>query len=141
MFKILVAVDGSEHSWRTIDVALNIRKAPDTDITLIGIVENIPVIITTIAYSVAETYKDNVKNFASDFLEKASKYCQEKGVTVHTLIEHGQPADTICQVAEKGRFDLVVVGDSGFGKMGKFLLGSVSNRVAHHCNTSVLIVK
>ena len=44
----------------------------------------------------------------------------------------GDPAEQICEVAESGEVDLVVVGNKGLAGAKRFLLGSVPNRVAHY---------
>lgn len=52
----------------------------------------------------------------------------------------GTPADVLIQVAEEVDADLVVVGNRGMSGARRFVLGSVPNRVSHHCPTSLLIV-
>jgi nucleotide-binding universal stress UspA family protein len=49
-------------------------------------------------------------------------------------------ADALIQVAEEVNADLVVVGNRGMTGAKRFVLGSVPNKVAHHCPCSVLIV-
>ncbi len=49
-------------------------------------------------------------------------------------------ADALIQVAEEVNADLVVVGNRGMNGVARFVLGSVPNKVAHHCPCSVLIV-
>lgn len=49
-------------------------------------------------------------------------------------------ADALIAVAESVDADLVVVGNGGMTGMSRFVLGSVPNKVAHHCTCSVLIV-
>jgi len=49
-------------------------------------------------------------------------------------------ADALIRIAEKVDADLVVVGNRGMSGVTRFVLGSVPNKVAHHCPCSVLIV-
>ncbi|WP_064091777.1 universal stress protein [Rossellomorea aquimaris] len=53
----------------------------------------------------------------------------------------GSEAKRICEYAKENYVDLVVVGNSGKTGMKKWVLGSVSEKVAHSCESSVLIVK
>ena len=48
--------------------------------------------------------------------------------------------DAILQVAEKSDADLIVVGNRGMSGVRRFVLGSVPNRLSHHCASSLLIV-
>ena len=59
---------------------------------------------------------------------------------VEKVVEVGTPVETICsQAAERGA-DLIVVGARGMGKGGRWLLGSVSDRVVHHAGRPVTVV-
>jgi nucleotide-binding universal stress UspA family protein len=49
-------------------------------------------------------------------------------------------ADALIEVAREVNADLVVVGNRGMTGVTRFVLGSVPNKVAHHCPCSVLIV-
>lgn len=66
---------------------------------------------------------------------------QGAGAIAAGRIASGRPADTICQLAAAEEFDLVVVGSRGLGAVSSLLLGSVSDRITHHCPCSVLIVR
>jgi nucleotide-binding universal stress UspA family protein len=50
------------------------------------------------------------------------------------------PADGILEIAEAVGADLVVVGNRGMSGMKRLVLGSVPNKISHHCPCSVLIV-
>ncbi|CAN5209089.1 hypothetical protein BH20ACT24_BH20ACT24_03120 [soil metagenome] len=62
------------------------------------------------------------------------------GVTVRTRVVEGDPAEQICEAAERESADLIVVGNKGMSGPRRFL-GSVPNKVAHYSPTDVLIVK
>ncbi|MFA5785627.1 MAG: universal stress protein [Actinomycetota bacterium] len=63
-----------------------------------------------------------------------------KGVLLETMLEVGDPADRICQLAEEEGVDLIVTGNRGLGGAGRFSLGNVPDKVAHHAPCSALIV-
>jgi len=44
------------------------------------------------------------------------------------------------RVAEDSKADLLVVGNRGMSGARRFVLGSVPNKVSHHCPTNLLIV-
>ncbi|MGI0083807.1 MAG: universal stress protein [Nitrososphaerales archaeon] len=43
--------------------------------------------------------------------------------------------------AEKGEYDLIVVGSRGYGRLRSLFLGSVASSVADSSKTNVLIVR
>ncbi|MCA1056524.1 universal stress protein [Rossellomorea aquimaris] len=53
----------------------------------------------------------------------------------------GSEAKRICEYAKENNSDLVLVGNSGKSNLKKWVLGSVSEKVAHNCETSVMVVK
>ncbi|UCH72324.1 MAG: universal stress protein, partial [Thermoplasmatales archaeon] len=56
-------------------------------------------------------------------------------------VESGDPADEILLAAKKHEADIIIVGYKGYGKEGRFLLGSVTDKVVRHASTSVLVVR
>ncbi|HEY0839921.1 MAG TPA: universal stress protein, partial [Vulgatibacter sp.] len=59
---------------------------------------------------------------------------------VQKVIEYGPAADTIVDQAEARGADLIVVGARGMGAVGRFLVGSVSDRVVHLAKRNVTVV-
>ena len=53
----------------------------------------------------------------------------------------GPAADVIASTAEKGKFELVMMGSHGHGVLGSVVMGSVVTRVLARCQTPVLIVR
>ena len=78
---------------------------------------------------------------ATEVVDKARLAMEEKGAAVATRIHEGPPAPTIVEMARACRADLVAVGSRGLGAYKGFLLGSVSQYVAHHAHCSVLLAK
>src|SRR5438270_296696 len=50
-------------------------------------------------------------------------------------------ATALVEVADEGDYDLLVVGNKGMTGASRFFLGSVPNKVSHHVNRSLLIVR
>jgi nucleotide-binding universal stress UspA family protein len=58
-----------------------------------------------------------------------------KGINVKREVLEGEPARTIVDYANEGKFDLIVMPTHGYGPFRRFLLGSVTAKVLHdaHC--------
>jgi nucleotide-binding universal stress UspA family protein len=54
--------------------------------------------------------------------------------------EENSVAETIIAVADDVDADLVVTGSRGLGKLRSLLMGSVSDRLLHHCRRPTLVV-
>ncbi len=44
-------------------------------------------------------------------------------------------------LAEKGKFDLLMMGSHGHGVLGNLVMGSVTTKVMAHCDTPVLVIR
>jgi nucleotide-binding universal stress UspA family protein len=62
------------------------------------------------------------------------------GVSTQAHNVDGDPADMLLKVADTVHADLVVIGNRGMAGVKRLVLGSVPNKVSHHCSCSVLIV-
>lgn len=61
-------------------------------------------------------------------------------IKVRARKEAGDPAETICDVAEEEGADVIVVGNRGTHGKRRWFLGSVPNAVVQHSPCSVFIV-
>ena len=63
------------------------------------------------------------------------------GVGATFLVWTGEPGQSIVAAAEAERADLVVVGTRALDRVGRFLLGSVSDYVVNRSRCPVLIAR
>lgn len=117
--RILAATDGSPTATEAARKAFELAMLVKADVTLAYVGDPIVGAIT---------------------LERAAAGKPE-GVHVDPWVTQGDPAERICEIAESGEVDLVVVGNKGLSGARRFFLGSVPNKVAHQAPTDVLIVK
>jgi nucleotide-binding universal stress UspA family protein len=137
MKKILVAIDGSVHALKAVEMAAELAsKHRITDVTLINI---IPIIPTETGPFPTAALPEDVE--AWEIFKQPKEILRKVGVNPLLLLEEGDPASGIVEAARNGNFDLVVVGHRGLSSIEAFLLGSVSNRVVTHAPCSVLVVR
>jgi nucleotide-binding universal stress UspA family protein len=152
--KILVPLDGSEHSLRALETAIEIAKKFDGNITLIHVysVSVAPVIMpepTTLTPSgvpvmaPAEVSKmvDAARDVGNQILTDEKRKVESQNIQVETVLKEGNTVQEITKVANEGKFDLIVMGVKGIGKLRELLVGSVSEGVIKHASCPVLVVK
>jgi len=66
---------------------------------------------------------------------------KSKGIEAKTLIWEGKPAVEILKAVGAKNIDLVVIGYTGKGRVSRWMLGSVSEKVARTSPCSVFVVK
>jgi len=57
------------------------------------------------------------------------------------IIEEGDAATIIIDVANKLNVDLIVLGSKGDSEIGQFLIGSVANKVVQYAHKPVMVVR
>jgi len=146
MKKMLVAYDGSEASKKAIEMVLKCSNSDD-EITLLTVVPAelsessfTKMLLPTIDLSKI-VKSGSFKDKAKDTLSKVVKDLENKVSKVDIDVEDGDPADEILITAKKMQADIIVLGYKGYGKEGRFLLGSVTDKVVRHATVSVLVVR
>ncbi|MFP3157161.1 MAG: universal stress protein [Caldivirga sp.] len=139
--KILVATDGSQYSDKAVDVAIRLAKVFNSSLYIIHVVEEDKVAMATSAMPIMVSIIDDMVKAGNEILSKAKARAVDMGVNAETILARGNAADKILETAERLNVDLIVVGSRGLRGLARFLLGSVSEKVARHSNKPVLIVK
>lgn len=138
--KILVAVDTSDYSEMVVARASAIALAFSADVHVISVVE-----LPKLVASEAEIGIQEVRIQEADYRENQKRlmdrYLAERGLHIATKVLHGEPADKIVEYANSIRADLIVMGSKAFGKVHRFLLGSVSEDVVRNAKCSVMIAR
>jgi nucleotide-binding universal stress UspA family protein len=84
-----------------------------------------------------EYYEDEARRSSSRSAPSSSK----QGLEATFVSKVGPAADTIATLAEKGKFDLLVMGSHGQGSLTGLVMGSVATKVLASCSTPVLLVR
>lgn len=137
--KILVGVDGSEASKRALDFAISLAEAAHAELTVLEVVEEFGPLPGM--YGVPPGGRNRVEWVAEQRFADLYPLLKETAVLWTRQVVQGYPAEEICTAAEKGQHDLIVVGSRGHSGIGRFLVGSVSDRVVHHAPCSVTVVR
>ena len=141
MSGITVGIDGSSHSARALEWALNeaaIRHARLTVLT----VHSVPMSGWTGNPLMLPGDADDQENARQGAEEMALKAIAQLGearpasVTVRAVT--GYPAEELINASKDA--DLLVIGSHGAGGFAKLIMGSVSNYVVHHAHCPVVVV-
>jgi nucleotide-binding universal stress UspA family protein len=136
--KILVPLDGSEHSIKALETAVQIAHKFNGKITLIHVYS-----IGGLAISPTPVrgFIEAIRKVGASILADGEKRVKAEGVHVETLLLEGHAVEQIVKACKEGKFDLVVMGARGLSRIKEMLLGSVSDGVTRHACCPVLVVK
>ena len=137
---ILVPIDGSDNSYRALDAALLLSEKLGSNITVIHVMEEVP--ITHIgSEKMLNELLEAYKKENQDILLKSTEIANQKGLTIKTFLLQGNPASAILDYNKKEKFDLIIMGSRGLGKFKELILGSVSSKIVHHSTCAVLLIR
>lgn len=138
---VLVPVDGSSHSERAFEYAL--EEFPEATLTIIHVVQS-----DMTAYGgdgaipiADEDLKEQQREQAEEMLAEYRERATDAGVDVETIVEMGSPARQIVAYAEEHDADHVVIGSRGRSGVGRVLLGSVAESVTRRAPVPVTVVR
>jgi len=136
--RILLAVDGSEHSLRAAQEAIKIASLSTNCVIEVVLVAEFSKAKDEVLHSQG---KEELENSRRKRISPVEKKLQAKDLSYEVKILHGVPGPTIVDYANKGTFDIVIIGSRGLNTLQEMVLGSVSHKVAKRVNCPVMIVK
>ncbi|PTE67992.1 universal stress protein [Staphylococcus devriesei] len=89
----------------------------------------------------AGTHIDKLTEKRSHDLEKTRSVLEDYGLDYDQIIVRGNPKEELVKHANSGKYDIVVLSNRKAESQKKFVLGSVSHKVAKRAAIPVLIVK
>lgn len=144
--KILVPVDGSEHSRTALDFACGLSEKFEAELSVLHVVkdeaaERVVMVLGTAHVSLPAD-PERVEAAGHAITEAAKERAETHGCRLSSAASvAGAPAKEILAYAEDGAFDTIVIGSRGLGDLGGLLLGSVSHKVSHLASCTCIVVR
>jgi nucleotide-binding universal stress UspA family protein len=139
---IVVGVDGSEHSLRTLEWAMKeaaLQHAPLTVLTVHQVAGSFWTGTPTI-YPADQPEAEKARQGAEEAVSQvASRLGDAAPASVTVRAVSGVPAQEIVNASRDA--DLMVVGSRGGGGFAGLRMGSVSSQVVHHAACPVAVVR
>ncbi len=139
--KILAAVDGSPYTKRMLAylAAHDDWLGAHHQYTLLHCVPAVP------PRAAAVISKDDLKAYYDDMSEKVFKpmrtFFNRQGLKAAFVAKVGPAADLIAATADKGDFDLLIMGSHGQGSLANLVMGSVATKVLARTQVPVLLIR
>lgn len=138
--KILIAVDGSEHTKRALAyLAANEWLGKSHQYTVLTVVPEVPK--RAASFVDAAVVKGYYDEEADKVLAPVKAFFAQQGVETESLYKVGHPAEEIAKLADAGKFDLLALGSHGHGVLGNLIMGSVATKVLSLSKVPVLLLR
>jgi len=139
MYKnILLAVDGSKNSLRATQEAVKIASLVSECMIEVVVVINFDQSKNEVVHAHGNEELELVRRKKLLPVEEIMK---TNNVSYKIKILRGDPGETIVDYANKGKFELAIIGSRGLNLLQEMVMGSVSHKVAKRVQCPVLIVK
>ena len=135
--KILVAIDGSTSAKIAFAQSLYLASKCDSRLEIVHVV---PCEFGGDSVNTFELVEE-LKTKGKKILEQCKKIAARNNISIKTTSELGDPAKIIIKLAKSNDFDLIIMGSRGRGALKELLLGSVTQKVAHHAKCPVMVVR
>jgi nucleotide-binding universal stress UspA family protein len=139
MNAIVIGTDGSPGAEAAIQKVIELVKGSGTTVHLVCAYPG-----KTALERIGMTAKSDpvdLRGVAHDIVSREEHRFDETGLAVEKHVREGDPAHTILDVAEEQNADLIVIGAGGSPGHRRVMMGSVGSKLAHHAQTSLLIVR
>lgn len=136
--KVLVAIDGSEHSNKVLNAAIGYAELLEATIVFVYCHRKFPALLgqpyrdKEIASIISETEK-----LVTPFLQRL----KDKNLRIEERLMEEPAGEVISEVARIEHCDLIIMGSRGLTNLASLIVGSVTNRVLQTAPCSVLVVR
>ncbi len=151
MRRMLLAVDGSEHSTRAAEMASRLSSCLKVPVDITHVVPErdlIPMHVHPFAHDTSKleqsyaTRRDLLEEAGRRIVEAAADVVRDGGGEVGAeVIQYGRPDLQIAEMADRVEADVIVMGRRGLGEVKGLFLGSVSTRVGQLSEKTLITVE
>lgn len=141
--RLVIPLDGSELAEEALLRGVELAKKMNLEVILLRIYLMPGVAYPTGSYAPDWKLLDQeMRQKAGEYLEGKAGQLRNKGLQqVSFRVLEGNTAEKIIEVTQENSESLLVMCTHGASGIGRWLLGSVTERVVRHSNTGVLVVR
>ena len=135
MKKILVGFDGSEGSENALNKAMMLVDE-DGELIILAVVP-LPSEKNFVDQKTYELMKQKANNLIDSVLQDIGSH----SYTVTGMVEEGDIAAKIIDIASNLNCDVIVLGSKGASELGTYPIGSIANKVVQYAHKPVMLVR
>jgi nucleotide-binding universal stress UspA family protein len=148
--KILVAVDGSDHAWKALELAIDIAKVRGGELLCLHVTRAEPMLPGVRALAQAEGLPAEeeaarlreARQLGDELTREAERRARAAGLSaVRSFGAEGSPPAEILALAKDESVDMIAMGSRGRKALAGGFLRSISRRVASHAPCTCVLVR
>jgi nucleotide-binding universal stress UspA family protein len=143
--KLLLTLDGSKVGEAGIPYAVELASRLGAKVVLLRVLGMSYGTFSSTGEAFVAYYSEEQmeadKALAKDYLENIAGQLKQKGVTVETQVKFGNAAEEIISLAGEIHADLVIMSTHGRSGIGRWVFGSVAEKVLYEGYTPLMLVR
>ena len=141
--KILCPVDFSEISRDSLKKAVGLAKQYGARLIVAHVVSGAPWLappMPTMSASLVQ-FQDEIRESAQEALRELVSDLVPEQLENEVILETGDPSSVITKIADENEVDLIVMASREDTAFGRFLFGSVAEKVLRSAGCPILVLK
>ncbi len=142
--RVLIPLDGSKEGETAIPCIGALVATLKTEVVLLQVLATGYQTMAAEGYEYVVYTKQQIESdraYAKAYLDRVAARLKRPGVTVKSEVKFGNAADEIVSFAGNIQADMIAMATHGRSGLGRWVLGSVTERVVRAGNTPVLLVR
>jgi nucleotide-binding universal stress UspA family protein len=140
--RMLVCTGGMESAERVVDLSAKLAGTANMKATLLNVASAVPSMYTGLG-EMDETIEELLVTDTplAQHLRRSAEMLATNDIEAVVEIRHGDVVEVILEEAVEGKYDLIVLGESGARKLSGMLLGNVTQQIINRAASAVLVYK
>jgi len=138
--KILIPIDFSVYSKKALEYGVFFAQTFDAELLLLNVIE-IPEFDFEEIDIPKPKFEEYVKRKINNKMKELAHKFIPKSIHYYKLIEEGQPAKKIIEIASREKVDLIIMATHGHSTIDMQIFGSVAQIVVRRANCPVFTIK
>ena len=140
--RMLVCTGGLESAERVVELSAKLAGTAKLKATLLNVASAVPSMYTGLG-EMEETIEELLvtETPLARHLRRSAEMLASKDIEAVVEVRHGDVVEVIIEEAAVGKYDLIVVGESGARKLSGMLLGNVTQQIINRAASAVLVYK
>jgi nucleotide-binding universal stress UspA family protein len=141
--RILVPLDGSKIGESALPYAADLARALGAEVILFQVVEPVRVVggYDRVLSGAMPPGDEVLRAEAGTYLEETARLLKDKQIKTSNKVVMGSAAEQIIDYGEANQIDLIAISTHGESGIGRWVFGSVTDKVLHAGSIPVLVVK
>ncbi len=136
--KILVPLDGSSLAEKVLLHVTPLAKGFGSEVILFHVLR-VPAISASPNATIIED-EELAEQDAHQYLDRIENRLEEEGISARPVIVKGKAAESIVDYADLEKVDLIAMSTHGRSGLGRWVFGSVAERVLQGANCPILLI-